>query len=62
MVVTSWSSTCTCKSYAPRTSGMFLVTRALLPLLWRSPAGRIVNVASTVIWLGPPRMVACTTS
>jgi NAD(P)-dependent dehydrogenase (short-subunit alcohol dehydrogenase family) len=42
--------------------GMFLVTKALLPLLKRSPAGRIVNVASAVVWLGPPRMVAYTTS
>jgi len=42
--------------------GMFLVTRALLPLLRRSPAGRIVNVASAVVWVGPPRMVAYTTS
>jgi 3-oxoacyl-[acyl-carrier protein] reductase len=42
--------------------GMFLVTRALLPLLKQSPAGRIVNVASAVVWLGPPRMVAYTTS
>jgi 3-oxoacyl-[acyl-carrier protein] reductase len=42
--------------------GMFLVTRALLPLLRESPAGRIINVASAVVWLGPPRMVAYTTS
>jgi NAD(P)-dependent dehydrogenase (short-subunit alcohol dehydrogenase family) len=42
--------------------GMFLVTRALLPLLKQSPAGRIVNIASAVVWLGPPRMVAYTTS
>jgi NAD(P)-dependent dehydrogenase (short-subunit alcohol dehydrogenase family) len=42
--------------------GMFLVTKALLPLLKQSPAGRIVNVASAVVWLGPPRMVAYTTS
>lgn len=34
--------------------GMFLVTRALLPLLKESPAGRIINVASAVVWLGPP--------
>ena len=42
--------------------GMFLVTRALLPLLKESPAGRVINVASAVVWLGPPRMVAYTTS
>jgi NAD(P)-dependent dehydrogenase (short-subunit alcohol dehydrogenase family) len=42
--------------------GLFLVTRAALPALRRSPAGRIVNVSSAVVWLGPPGMVAYTTS
>jgi 3-oxoacyl-[acyl-carrier protein] reductase len=42
--------------------GTFLVTRAALPALRRSPAGRIVNVASAVVWLGPPGMVAYTAS
>ena len=40
--------------------GAFLVTRAALPALRRSAAGRIVNVASAVVWLGPPGMVAYT--
>ena len=42
--------------------GLFLVTRAALPLLRRSAAGRIVNVASAAVWLGPPGMVAYTAS
>jgi NAD(P)-dependent dehydrogenase (short-subunit alcohol dehydrogenase family) len=42
--------------------GTFLVTRAALPALRRSAAGRIVNVASAVVWLGPPGMVAYTAS
>jgi 3-oxoacyl-[acyl-carrier protein] reductase len=42
--------------------GLFLVTRAVLPLLRRSAAGRIVNVASAAVWLGPPGMVAYTAS
>ena len=42
--------------------GPFLVTRAVLPALLRSGAGRIVNVASAVVWLGPPGMVAYTAS
>lgn len=42
--------------------GAFLVTRAALPALRRSAAGRIVNVASAVVWLGPPGMVAYTAS
>jgi 3-oxoacyl-[acyl-carrier protein] reductase len=42
--------------------GTFLVTRAALPALRRSSAGRIVNVASAVVWLGPPGMVAYTAS
>jgi 3-oxoacyl-[acyl-carrier protein] reductase len=42
--------------------GPFLVTRAVLPALLASTAGRIVNVASAVVWLGPPGMVAYTAS
>jgi NAD(P)-dependent dehydrogenase (short-subunit alcohol dehydrogenase family) len=42
--------------------GLFYVTRAALPWLRQSPAGRIVNVASAVVWLGPPGMVAYTAS
>ena len=42
--------------------GMFYVTQAALPWLKRSPAGRIVNIASAVVWLGPPGMVAYTAS
>jgi 3-oxoacyl-[acyl-carrier protein] reductase len=42
--------------------GVFLATQAVLPWLKLSPSGRIVNVASAVVWLGPPKMVAYTTS
>jgi NAD(P)-dependent dehydrogenase (short-subunit alcohol dehydrogenase family) len=42
--------------------GTFLVTSAALPHLLASRAGRIVNVASAVVWLGPPGMVAYTAS
>jgi 3-oxoacyl-[acyl-carrier protein] reductase len=42
--------------------GLFLVTSAALPHLRGSAGGRIVNVASAVVWLGPPGMVAYTTS
>jgi 3-oxoacyl-[acyl-carrier protein] reductase len=42
--------------------GLFLVTSAALPHLRGSTGGRIVNVASAVVWLGPPGMVAYTTS
>jgi NAD(P)-dependent dehydrogenase (short-subunit alcohol dehydrogenase family) len=42
--------------------GTFLVTRALLPQLVGQGWGRIVNIASAVVWLGPPGMVAYTTS
>lgn len=42
--------------------GTFLVTRAALPALRRSAAGRIVNVSSAVVWLGPPGMAAYTAS
>lgn len=42
--------------------GLFYVTRAALPWLRQSPAGRIVNIASAVVWLGPPGMVAYTAS
>lgn len=42
--------------------GPFLVTRALLPQLLAAGWGRIVNIASGVVWLGPPGMVAYTAS
>jgi 3-oxoacyl-[acyl-carrier protein] reductase len=42
--------------------GTFLVTQAALPALRRSSSGRIVNIASAVVWLGPPGMVAYTAS
>jgi 3-oxoacyl-[acyl-carrier protein] reductase len=42
--------------------GLFHVTHAALPWLKDSPAGRIVNIASAVVWLGPPGMVAYTAS
>jgi 3-oxoacyl-[acyl-carrier protein] reductase len=41
---------------------LFSVTQAALPWLKHSPAGRIVNIASAVVWLGPPGMVAYTAS
>jgi NAD(P)-dependent dehydrogenase (short-subunit alcohol dehydrogenase family) len=42
--------------------GAFYLTRAVLPYLRRSDAGRIVLIASAVVWLGPPGMVAYTAS
>jgi NAD(P)-dependent dehydrogenase (short-subunit alcohol dehydrogenase family) len=42
--------------------GAFYTVRAFLPWLKESPAGRIVNIASAVVWLAPPRMVAYTAS
>ena len=38
------------------------MTSAALPWLAESGAGRIVNIASAVVWLGPPGMVAYTAS
>ena len=42
--------------------GPFIVTQAALPALRRAGWGRIVNIASAVIFLGPPELVAYTTS
>jgi 3-oxoacyl-[acyl-carrier protein] reductase len=42
--------------------GPFLVTRAALPHLKAAGWGRIVNIASAVVFLGPPDLVAYTTS
>lgn len=42
--------------------GPFLVTRAALPHLRAAGWGRIVNIASAVVFLGPPELVAYTTS
>jgi 3-oxoacyl-[acyl-carrier protein] reductase len=42
--------------------GLFYVTHAAVPWLTQSPAARIVNIASAVVWLGPPGMVAYTAS
>jgi NAD(P)-dependent dehydrogenase (short-subunit alcohol dehydrogenase family) len=42
--------------------GAFYTVRAFLPLLKQSTSGRIVNIASAVVWLAPPRMVAYTAS
>jgi NAD(P)-dependent dehydrogenase (short-subunit alcohol dehydrogenase family) len=42
--------------------GPFLVTRAALPHLKAAGWGRIVNVVSAVVFLGPPDLVAYTTS
>jgi NAD(P)-dependent dehydrogenase (short-subunit alcohol dehydrogenase family) len=38
----------------------FLMTKALLPQLVVAGWGRVVNISSAVIWLGPPGMVAYT--
>jgi NAD(P)-dependent dehydrogenase (short-subunit alcohol dehydrogenase family) len=42
--------------------GPFLVTRAALPHLRAAGWGRIVNIASAVVFLGPPDLVAYTAS
>jgi 3-oxoacyl-[acyl-carrier protein] reductase len=42
--------------------GPFLVTRAALPHLRAAGWGRIVNITSAVVFLGPPELVAYTTS
>jgi NAD(P)-dependent dehydrogenase (short-subunit alcohol dehydrogenase family) len=42
--------------------GPFVVTRAALPHLKAARWGRIVNITSAVVFLGPPDMVAYTTS
>lgn len=42
--------------------GPFLVSRAALPHLKAAGWGRIVNIASAVVFLGPPDLVAYTTS
>ncbi|MFB9838182.1 SDR family NAD(P)-dependent oxidoreductase [Actinoallomurus acaciae] len=42
--------------------GPFLVTRAALPYLRAAGWGRVVNLTSAVVFLGPPDMVAYTTS
>jgi NAD(P)-dependent dehydrogenase (short-subunit alcohol dehydrogenase family) len=42
--------------------GPFLVTRAALPHLRAAGWGRVVNIASAVVFLGPPDLVAYTTS
>ena len=42
--------------------GTFLMTRSLLPQQLAAGWGRVVNVSSAVVWLGPPGMVAYTAS
>ena len=42
--------------------GPFIVTQAALPHLRAAGWGRIVNITSAVVFLGPPDMVAYTTS
>jgi 3-oxoacyl-[acyl-carrier protein] reductase len=42
--------------------GPFLVTQAALPHLREAGWGRIVNIVSAVVFLGPPELVAYTTS
>ncbi|MWA02229.1 SDR family oxidoreductase [Actinomadura sp. LD22] len=42
--------------------GPFLVSRAALPHLRAAGWGRIVNIVSAVVFLGPPELVAYTTS
>ena len=48
--------------HALNVEGTFLATRALLPDMRRAGWGRIVMIASAVVWLGPPGMVAYTAS
>lgn len=40
----------------------FLMTKALLPGMIETGWGRVVNISSAVVWLGPPGMVAYTAS
>ena len=42
--------------------GTFVMTRSLLPQMVEQGWGRVVNIASAVVWLGPPGMVAYTAS
>ncbi|QXJ26044.1 SDR family oxidoreductase [Actinomadura graeca] len=42
--------------------GPFLVTRAALPHMQAAGWGRVVNIVSAVVFLGPPDLVAYTTS
>ncbi|HEV7933824.1 MAG TPA: SDR family oxidoreductase [Actinomadura sp.] len=42
--------------------GPFIVTRAALPHLKAAGWGRVVNISSAVVFLGPPDLVAYTTS
>lgn len=42
--------------------GPFLVTKAALPHLRAAGWGRVVNIVSAVVFLGPPELVAYTTS
>lgn len=42
--------------------GPFLITKAALPHLRAAGWGRIVNIVSAVVFLGPPELVAYTTS
>ncbi|TYB40042.1 SDR family NAD(P)-dependent oxidoreductase [Actinomadura chibensis] len=42
--------------------GPFLVTRAALPHMKAAGWGRVVNIVSAVVFLGPPDLVAYTTS
>lgn len=42
--------------------GMFVTTRAALPHLRAAGWGRVVNITSAVVFLGPPDLVAYTTS
>lgn len=42
--------------------GPFLVTRAAVPHMKAAGWGRVVNIVSSVVFLGPPELVAYTTS
>ena len=50
------------KVMAVNVRGAWLLTKAVLPLLRRSPAGRIVNIASDTVAWGAPRLLAYTAS
>lgn len=46
------------RMFAINVNGCFLVSKAFLPQLKASRAGRIVNVSSTAYWQGPPSFSA----
>ena len=43
-------------------TGLFLTTKAVLPVMKRQGSGRIINLSSNTIWLGTPYLVHYVTS